>query len=182
MSRALKISQIKEDVVKQGKQFRITSIVLLLSLLTTGVVSAATLDCTNTKVSKEELSRQAINPGDRPDREMVQLVRVDIISSDNAEFNGIQETVFIHLDHIGATGSHSGYGELVLNSGEKLWVKSQGTHNLVVEGDNWKLPFHGVFRFIAGTGKYKAIRGGGSYDGVVTESGLTQTASCSAEY
>jgi len=169
--------------VKSGKSFLSTALVVTyLSLLVSSVVSAATLDCSNTKVSKEELSRHTINPGDRPDREMVQLVRVDILSSDNPEFDGIQETVYAHLDHIGATGSHSVYSELVLNSGEKLWVKSQGTHNLVMEGDNWTLPFHGVYRFIAGTGKYKAIRGSGSYDGVVTESGLTQSARCSAEY
>lgn len=169
--------------MKSGKSFLSAALfVTLLSLLVSSAVSAATLDCSNTKVSKEELSRQVINPGDRPDREMVQAVRVDILSSDNPEFDGSQETVYVHLDQIGATGGHSGYGEIVLNSGEKLWTKWQGTHNLVMEGDNWTLPFHGVFRFIAGTGKYKAIRGGGSYDGVVTESGLTQTTTCSAEY
>ena len=144
---------------------------------------AEKLDCSGTKKTKQEISNQAIKPGDRPDREMVQFVRIDVVSSRNPEFEGAEQTIYGHLDHIGATGTHTGYNETTLKSGEKLWNKWEGTHYLVPKGgDAWELPYHGVFRYIAGTGKYKAIRGGGYYRGVMTPAGLTEEFVCEAEY
>jgi len=46
----------------------------------------------------------------------------------------------------------------------------------------YELPYLRVFRIIAGTGEYKAIRGGGRYEGIVTERGKAKTLHCSAEY
>ncbi len=155
---------------------------MVLSLLASGLSHSATLDCSHTKSVSKEIFRHTIKPGDRPDREMVQLSTVDIWSSDNPELDGVEETVYVHLDHVGATGNHNGYSKWPLNSGETLWVKFNGTHHLVTDGDIWELPYLGVFRIIAGTGKYKAIRGGGWYQGVVTENGKSETLHCTAEY
>ena len=147
-----------------------------------GTASADTLDCSSTKVSKEFLEHHAIKPGDVADREMAQFIRVDILSSDNPEFDGIEETVYEHDDNVGGTGTHRGYAKLALKSGATLWVKYEGTHHIVVENDKWRFPYMGRFRFIAGTGKYKTIHGGGWYEGQVTADGLTQKTVCSAEY
>ena len=45
-----------------------------------------------------------------------------------------------------------------------------------------RAPELGVYRFIAGTGKYKAIRGGGYYQGIVTPAGPSEKSVCEAEY
>jgi hypothetical protein len=173
----------KEDVVKFKTTVGLASFAFFVfSLLTASAALSESMDCSRTKIRKAELSSHTINPGDRPDRELVLQTSVDICTSDNPEFDGIEETVYVHLDHIGATGVHSGYTKIPVNSGETLWVKFEGTHKLVTQGDTWKLPYHGVFRFIAGTGKYKAIRGGGTYDGFVDENGKDETLNCSAEY
>ncbi len=156
--------------------------IFALSLFTSVPVQSATLDCSHTKTVSEEVFRHTINPGDRPDRELVQITSVDILTSDNPDLDGVEETVYAHLDHVGATGNHNGYSKWPLNTGETLWVKFNGVHHLVTKGDTWELPYQGVFRIIAGTGKYKAIRGGGWYEGVVTESGKSETLNCSAEY
>jgi hypothetical protein len=71
----------------------------------------------------------------------------------------------------------------MLKSGETLWSKWEGTHYLVPKGgDAWEIRYAGVFRYIAGTGKYKAIRGGGYYKGVATPAGNVGEFGCEAEY
>jgi hypothetical protein len=164
---------------------RSLSLVCLLGLILTSAPGlSATMDCSGTKERiKETLSSETIKPGDVPDRELVQTVRVDIISSANPEFDGIEETVYLQMDSVGGAGDHYGYAAFMLNSGEKIWGKFHGTHYFVPKSeDDWEVPFHGVFRYIAGTGKYKAIRGGGHYEGKVTPTGIVETISCSAEY
>lgn len=152
-------------------------------ILASGSALGEKLDCSGSKKSKQEVSNQAIKPGDRPDREMVQFVRIDVVSSKNPEFDGTEQTVYGHLDHVGATGTHTGYAVSILKSGERLWVKWEGVHHIVPKGgDAWELPYLGVYRYIAGTGKYKAIRGGGYYRGMVTPAGLTEEFVCEAEY
>jgi len=163
----------------------ISSVGILAFLLTTGHAFAVTWDCSSKKeASKETISSHTIKPGDHPGRELVQIERVDIIISDDPELNGIESTVYVHLDHLGATGDNTGYEVWPLNSGEKVWVKFHGTHYFVQKSeDDWELPYMGVFRFIAGTGKYRAIRGGGTYKGVASSTyGVRQEIICSAEY
>jgi hypothetical protein len=155
----------------------------LVALLAPGCALAEKLDCSGSKTSKQEVSTQSIKPGDRPDRELVQVVRIDVLSSKNPEFDGTEETVYVHLDHIGGTGTHSGYVVNTTKSGEKLWARFQGAHYFVPKGgDAWELPYVGNYHYIAGTGKYKAIRGGGYYRGMITPAGLTEEFVCEAEY
>ena len=162
-----------------------TSFVCLIGLLlVSGSALAAKMDCSGTKNKiKETLSSETIKPGDRPDRELTQLVRVDIVSSDNPELDGIEETVYLQSDSVGGAGDHYGYASFKLNSGERLWAKFHGTHHFVSKSDkDWEVPFQGVYHYIAGTGKYKAIRGGGHYEGKMTPAGITEEFTCSAEY
>jgi hypothetical protein len=166
-----------------GKTFGvISSTFVVLSLFESGPSHSATLDCSHTKNISQEVFRHAIKPGDRPDRELVQVSTIDVWSSNNPDLDGVEEKVHVHLDHVGATGSHNGYSEWPLNTGETLWVKFNGTHALVTKGDTWEVPYQGVFRIIAGTGKYKGVQGGGWYQGVTTENGKSETLYCTAEY
>ncbi len=162
---------------------RMLSFVLFAScLIASGSTYSGTLDCSHTKTKSVETSRHTLNPGDRPDRELVQITTVDVWTSDNPDLDGVEETVYVHLDNVGATGNHNGYSKWPLNTGETLWVKFNGTHHVVTEGDTWEVPYQGVFRIIAGTGKYKAIRGGGWYEGVINENGKSETLGCAADY
>jgi len=143
-----------------------------------GTVSALAekWDCSGSKKSKALISREVIEPGDRPDRELAQMVRADIFT------DGREQTVYEHDDSIAGTGIHSGYSITTLKSGDMVWDKFEGSHYTVPKGDAWESRFQGVFRFIAGTGKYKAIRGGGYYYGTATPAGVAVDAICQAEY
>jgi hypothetical protein len=151
-------------------------------VLLAGPAFAEKMNCSSTRKSKEILSKEAIKPGDRPDRELVQSVRIDIVSSSNPEFDGTEQTVYGHSDLVGGTGTHGGYSVQVLKSGETMWTRYEGVTYKTGGGDRSERRFDGVFRFIAGTGKYKAIRGGGHYPGRITAAGLTQDAVCEAQY
>src|SRR5689334_16071988 len=99
-------------------------------------VLADKMDCSGWKTGSREISSQSIKPGDRPDRELVQFVHLDSISSKNPEWNEIEETVYGHLDQVGGAGTHNGYGVITLKSGEKLWNKWEGSHYVTPKPDN----------------------------------------------
>jgi hypothetical protein len=113
---------------------------------------------------------------------MSQFVRVDVSSSQNPEWEGAEMIVYNHSNTVGGAGTHMGYGAVTLKSGEKVWVKYDGVHYISKRGDAWEMAVEGVVHFISGTGKYKAIRGGGYYRGVQTPAGITQDIVCQAEY
>lgn len=163
---------------------RISSFVVGLATLASGLgcgsASAEFMECSGSKALKEETSRQVVSAG--AGRELGQVVRVWRIASKHPEFDGIDETVFMHLDELNGTGTHVGYWAFDLKSGEKLRAKFEGAHFTVVEAGRWETKFQGVFRFISGTGKFEAIRGGGYYHGVEGTAGTAEQFGCSASY
>ena len=161
---------------------RVLPVFALLLLVTSQTALAEKVDCSGSKKKKQDVSRQAINPGDHPDRTLVQFVRIDSMSSKHPDFDGAEQTVYGHLDNIRGTGTGTGYAVSTLKSGEKVWIRWEGTHFTVPKGDAWESRTQGVYRYIAGTGKFAAIRGGGSYHGVVTPTGLHEEFVCEAEY
>jgi len=175
--------ELKEKAMTVVRIFRTVSMVAAMgSLLATGLASAEQMDCSWSKQSKERMSYQEIRPGDRPDRQLRQYIRIDAVSSKNPQFDGTEQTVYVHEDLTGNAGRHSGYTAFVLKDGEKLWTKWEGVHYTIRTGGTWEARYQGVFHFIAGTGKYEAIRGGGHYEGIVTPVGLTEDSVCSASY
>lgn len=147
-----------------------------------GTAAAEHLDCSGSKVMKERKSYEVLRPGDREDRQMRQYVRIDTLRSKNPDIDGTEQTVFVHEDVLSLAGRHSGYGDFTLKSGEKLWYKFDGVSSVVRDGTAWEAKYQGVFAFVAGTGKYAAIRGGATYQGTVTPNGLSEYFVCSGEY
>ena len=109
----------------RAKKGVVVPALLVAAFALTGPTQAEKLDCSGNKRSKQEISSQSIKPGDQPDRELVQFVRVDVIASANPELDKTEMTVYSHMDNVAGAGIHRGYGEYTLTSGEKLWVKFQ---------------------------------------------------------
>jgi hypothetical protein len=159
------------------KNFRTAfAVTWLLSLLEASPALAEKWDCSGVKKFKQLISREVVKPGDRPDRELVQVVRVSVWD------NGAEETEYEHEDQVAGAGIHTGYSVVNRKEGEKLWTKWEGAHYTVFKDETWELRYQGVFRFIGGTGKYKAIRGDGYYHGTGTVAGSTTEVICEAEY
>ena len=151
------------------------------------IASSATwaeqMDCSGTKKSKAAPYTEIIRPGDRPDHEMIQAIRIHIISSKDPDFDGSEQTVYAHHDEYAHAGTQAGYFLYTLKSGEKIWAEFNSVNSRTGAQDSWEFTYQGVFRFIGGTGKYAHIRGGGHYQGKVRSStGFEEISVCSAEY
>ena len=153
------------------------------TLFFSGQAWAAAIDCSGTKVSKAAPFSETIRPGDRADHKMMLAIRTHEISSKDPDFDGSEQTVYALQDEYGHAGTQSGYFMYTLKSGEKIWAKFDSVDSMTGTRDSWEFTYQGVFRFIKGTGKYVAIRGGGHYKGKVrSTTGFAETFVCSMEY
>lgn len=149
-----------------------------------GIAHAGEMDCSGTKRSLSSPYSEVIQLGDDPSHKMMQQIRVHLISSNDPDFDGAEQTVYAHQDEYAGAGTSVGYYRYTLKSGEKIWAKYDSTYSVAGLGTaDWKATYQGVFHFVSGTGKYAGIRGGGHYQGTVTPSvGFNETSVCSAVY
>lgn len=161
-------------------------VVVVASVTWMAPAIAEKIDCSGTKTSKDAPYRESIKPGDRPEHELVLAIRNHAISSIHPDFDGSIQTAYAMHDEYGAGGAQSGYFLYTLTSGEKVWARFNSVDaikKLTGSKDTWEATYQGSFRFIGGTGKYAAIRGGGTYQGTVRPTtGFQETFACEAEY
>jgi hypothetical protein len=59
----------------------------------------------------------------------------------------------------------------------------EGTHKVITkEGGAWELNYEGKFEFVGGTGRFKNIKGHGTYRDHITPEGLTEEDEADATY
>lgn len=144
---------------------------------------AAEIDCSGTKKSKAAISREVIRPDDDSAHEMILAVRTHAISSRSPALDGSELKVYAFHDEYQHTGSQTGYFIYALKDGEKIWARFDSVNSMAGKEDLWEVTYQGVFRFLGGSGKYAAIRGGGHYQGKVRPvSGFDETFVCAMEY
>jgi hypothetical protein len=117
--------------------------------------------------------------GDRPDHVMV-LVK-DKCTWSKAEINGVEvkdEDDTIVSDIIGNTARDRGYGVAVLASGDKAFVRFEGTTSIK---DKMPVSGKGTWTFSGGTGKLKGLKGKGTFTGKWNPDG-TATFEIEGEY
>lgn len=71
-------------------------------------------------------------------------------------------------DSMGSTISERGYHVATMDSGDKFFVRYQGTIKANKEGT---AAFEGKWTFVNGTGRLKGIKGGGTYKGTGSADG-----------
>ncbi len=169
-----------------------TTTAIRFARITTGAIvialfghaaGAVELDCSGTKKSRTAPFRESVRPGDRPDHEIVLAVRTHAIRSNAPELDGAEQTAFALQDEYGFAGTQTGYFMYSLAEGNKIWAKFDSVDSRSGTSPNWEVTYQGVFRFISGTGKFSAIRGGGHYQGRVRpDSGFDESFVCRMEY
>ena len=121
------------------------------------------------------ISETKANPGDPQNREIVQSVRLDGLTSTDPNFDGIDVHIYEQDDQIAGTGTHRGYTVYLHKNGDKSFDKFEGTHRTITkDGGAWETPFEGRGQFIGGTGKFKDIQGIYTYTGKITPEGGVQ--------
>ncbi len=138
---------------------------------------------TVTKESKRHISRTTVNLGDTPKHQLVQFIRLDTGTSSNPDFNDTEQLVYGQSDQVAGSGSHRGHTIVLHKSGDESYAKWEGTHKTTVKEDkSWETSIEGEFQFTGGTGKFKNIKGGGTYKGKMTAEGLIEEVEMEVEY
>jgi hypothetical protein len=118
------------------------------------------------------ISKTTLYLGDVPHHELSQEVRKQIYTPTEKppDWDVAEEVVaYEQSDSVAGSGSHRWYGINRLKSGDERYEKGEGTHTTTVKaGGAWETTFEGKFEWIGGTGKYKNIKGGGTYKGKAT--------------
>lgn len=157
--------------------------IIVITSLGSVQAQASSIDCSGTKKSKSAPYLEKILPGDQPDHEMRQAIRTHVISSRSEDFDGGEQTAYAHEDRFGGAGTSVGYFLYTLKSGEKVWAKFDSIFSTATHSAGWEVTYQGVFHFTAGTGKFAGIRGGGHYEGKITQDkGFEEQFVCSAQY
>ena len=117
------------------------------------------------------VSQTISSPGDVPNHEIVQSIRLDTVTSPDPDFNGSKYVNYEQVDQVAGTGSHRAYGRQITKSGDEIYHKWEGSHKTIVKDGAWESTFQGTFQYVGGTGKFKNIKGGGTYKGTVNPQG-----------
>jgi hypothetical protein len=153
---------------------RLFSTVIVLALLGSGNALAQQKQTVKyTKTTRTTLSETKVYPGDIPNREMVQGIYSDVLTSPLPEWNKIEERVFNQDDQVAGTGTHRGASIDFFRDGDKLFQKYAGTHRTTVKDSGaWETNYEGTFDVTGGTGKYANVTGKGRYKGKITAEGF----------
>ena len=124
-------------------------------------------------------------PGDDPNHELVVLaIRRDTTTSPDPDLNGTEQIVYDQSDSVAGTGTHRGYFVRHYKNGDTEYGTYEGTHKSTFKEDgSWlETTWEGTYKVIGGTGKFKNIKGSGTYRGKATAEGASTEWEGEVEY
>jgi hypothetical protein len=123
-----------------------------------------------TDKNEPPISRAVVSPGDDPKHELVVLMisRATTTSSD-PDFNGTEVINYEQDDQVAGTGTHRGYFRRLHKNGDTDYGSYEGTHKTTVKEDgSWETTWEGTWKSLGGTGKWKNVKGSGTFRGKAT--------------
>ena len=124
-------------------------------------------------------------PGDDPKHELVALmIRRDTTTSSDPDWNETEVIHYEQVDQVAGTGTHRGYYVRLHKNGDIDYGTYEGTHKASVKEDgSWlETTWEGTCKSNGGTGKFKNIKGGGTYRGKATAEGASTEFEGEVEY
>jgi hypothetical protein len=117
------------------------------------------------------ISRTVVSLGDDPKHELdvLNTHRVTTTSSD-PDFNETEMMFYEQDDEVAGTGTHRGYYRRLHKNGDIDYGTYEGTHKASVKEDgSWlETTWEGTWKSNGGTGKFKNMKGSGTYQGKAT--------------
>ena len=126
-----------------------------------------------------------LGPGDDPKHELVVLaIYRDTTTSSDPDLNGTEQIAYEQGDEVAGTGTHRGYFVRLHKNGDIDYGTYEGTHKTTVKEDgSWETTtWEGTFKVTGGTGKFKNIKGSGTYRGKATAEGASTEFEGEVEY
>jgi len=124
-------------------------------------------------------------PGDDPKHELVALqIRRDTTTSPDPEWNGTEQIVYDQSDSVAGTGTHRGYYVRLHKNGDIDYGPYEGTHKTTnkEDGSFLEATWEGTYKITGGTGKFKNVKGSGTYRGKATAEGASTDFEGEVEY
>jgi hypothetical protein len=109
-------------------------------------------------------------PGDDPKHDLVVLaIYRATTTSPDPDDNGTEIIVYEQADEVAGTGTARGYFRRLLKNGDIVYGTYENTHKTTVkEGGSWETTWEATWKDVGGTGKFKDIKGSGTYRGKAT--------------
>jgi hypothetical protein len=147
------------------RRYGFHAVVAILAIaFATSAFAADKKKITGTNKDGQILSQSSASPGDDPNHSITQLVGAQRTTSNNADWNNTQLIFYEHDDFIGGTGPLRGYGTHTHANGDKSYFNYEGTSKMTTkDGGAWEQIGDGRFTWTGGTGKFKTLKGGGTY-------------------
>ena len=147
-------------------------VLTLVTALVTGLSISA--DAAEKKKFKwSHTSRQTISETKSTpvaDHEFVQGTYIEPIKTRSPEFDMIEARIFNQDDTVAGNGRHRGVEIDIFSNGDTAINNYEGTHKVVVKaGGAVEVTWEGRFEFVGGTGRFKNLKGQGTYRGRETE-------------
>jgi hypothetical protein len=109
---------------------------------------------------------------DAPGHEVGQEVQLSEIKFSHPAFKVKEEWVYNQFNYVAGTGPHRGMFVDVHEDGSQTFGTYEGSQKTVVNNDgSWSATWEGTYKYTGGTGRFKAIKGSGTYRGKASSSG-----------
>ena len=129
------------------------------------------------------ISRTVVYPGDDPKHELVLWTGRETTTSPDPDVNGTEIMKYGQDDQVAGTGPHRGYFRRLFKNGDTDYASHEGKHKTTFKEDgSWEATWEGTFKVTGGTGKFKNIKGEGTYRGKATAQGASNDWEGEVEY
>lgn len=134
--------------------------------------AAEKIEQTSSKSNPRIVSRNAIALADVPNHEVGQEVQLSEIKFSHPAFKVKEEWVYNQFNFVGGSGPHWGLFVDVHEDGSQTFGKYEGAQKTVANSDgSWTATWEGTYKYIGGTGKFKNVKGSGTYRGKASSAG-----------
>jgi hypothetical protein len=130
------------------------------------------------------ISRTVVPLGDDPKHELFVLaIHRDTTTSSDPDWNETEQIVYGQGDEVAGTGTARGYFRRLHKNGDTDYGTYEGTVKTTVKEDgSSETTWEGTWKSNGGTGKFKNIKGGGTYRGKATAEGASTEFEGEVEY
>jgi hypothetical protein len=152
----------------KSNTFAVLSVIVAVALGAHAATGGAAekKELTYVKTYSKSISKSSFNIDDVPNHEVMQEVLLQQSKYSGSDFKPVEEWIHVQTDQTDGSGSHKGNFFLILQGGDQTYGTFDGKHKTVVQKDGaWASTWEGTYRYLGGTGKYKNIKGAGTYKG-----------------
>ena len=110
-----------------------------------------------------EISRTTSAIGDTRGHQLVHATTISSQTSSDSDFNGTVIREFTQSDEVNGSGKFRGYSDQTHKNGDKSYWQYEGSQSTATKADgSWEVTSESRYWAVGGTGKFKAIKGGGT--------------------